>query len=39
LSRSAVERVGGLVVTSDDVPKRRVELVTGLPFVFDLAVA
>jgi hypothetical protein len=39
LSRSGVERVGGFVVRSDDVPKRRVEQVTGLPFVFDLAVA
>ncbi len=39
LSRSGVKRVGGFVVGSDDVPKRRVEQVTGLHFMFDLAVA
>jgi hypothetical protein len=34
-----VERAGGFVVRSDDVLKRRVEQVTGLPFAFELAVA
>jgi hypothetical protein len=32
-------RTVGFVVRSDDAPKRRVEQVTGLPFMFDLAVA
>jgi hypothetical protein len=31
--------IAGFVVRSDDVPKRCVEQVTGLPFVFELAVA
>jgi hypothetical protein len=39
LSGSGVERAGGFVVGSDDARKRHVEQVTGLPFVFDLAVA
>lgn len=38
-SRSCVERVGDLVVRSDDIPKRLVEQMTGLPFVLDLAEA